>query len=111
MARAQTVDLERILERAVKALVEAIDPEQIILFGSAARGEFGADSDLDFLVVMDEARFSRETRIRAREALFDLEVPKDIMYTFPDRYQARKHLIGTIEEPAHREGRVLYERS
>ena len=107
----EVTDLERILERAVKALVTAVDPEQIILFGSAARGEFGPDSDLDFLLVVDQARFGPQTRLRAREALFDLEVPKDIMYTFPDRFEARKHLVGTIEEPAHREGRVVYERS
>ncbi len=111
MSRAETVDLEAILERAVKALVEAVDPEQIILFGSAARGDFGEDSDLDFLVVVDEANFGRQTRVRALDALADLEVPKDILYSFPARFEARKHLIGTIEEPAHREGRVLYSRA
>ena len=109
-AMAQAIDLEPIIERAVKALVEAIDPERIILFGSAARGEFGEDSDLDLLVVVQEATLSPQVRIKAREALFDLELPKDLLYTFPDRFEARKHLIGTIEEPAHREGRVLYER-
>ena len=33
------------------ALVEAAQPEKIILFGSAARGEMGPDSDVDLLVV------------------------------------------------------------
>jgi predicted nucleotidyltransferase len=106
----QTIDLEPILERAVKALVEAIDPEQIILFGSAARGEFGPGSDLDFLLVVDEARFGGEMQRRGRMALRHLGVPKDIFYSFPERFAGRKDLIGTIEEPAHREGRVLYAR-
>ena len=34
--------------------MEAVHPLRIILFGSAARGEMGADSDLDVLVVMPD---------------------------------------------------------
>lgn len=110
MAQTQAIDLEAILERAVKALVEAVDPEQIILFGSAARGEFGEDSDLDFLVVVDDEKSLPEARLRARRALRGLGAPKDLVYTTPQAFEQRKHLIGSIEEPAHREGRVLYER-
>jgi predicted nucleotidyltransferase len=36
----------------VTRIVERFGPEQIILFGSAARGEAGRDSDVDLLVVM-----------------------------------------------------------
>lgn len=106
----QTVDLEQVIARAVEALVRAIDPEQIILFGSAARGEFGPDSDLDLLLVVDEGTFSSETHARAREALRHLGVPKDLLYTFPALLDARRHVVGTLEEVAAREGRVLYQR-
>lgn len=44
--------LERKIEQMVLQIVKRFDPERIILFGSAARGEAGPDSDVDLLVVM-----------------------------------------------------------
>lgn len=40
-----------ILDEIVRRIVEVAQPDRIILFGSAARGEMGPDSDLDLLVV------------------------------------------------------------
>jgi hypothetical protein len=42
---------EEMVERVAEAIVSAVDPEEIILFGSAARGEMHEHSDLDLLVV------------------------------------------------------------
>ena len=41
------------LDRVVRSIVEQIDPLRIILFGSAARGEMHAHSDLDLLVIKE----------------------------------------------------------
>jgi uncharacterized protein len=41
----------RVLADVVGRVVKASQPEKIILFGSAARGEMGPDSDLDLLVI------------------------------------------------------------
>jgi uncharacterized protein len=41
-----------ILDEMVRRMVETVHPLRIVLFGSAARGEMGPDSDLDTLVVM-----------------------------------------------------------
>src|SRR5438445_1834507 len=40
-----------ILADVVKRVVAAANPEKIVLFGSAARGTMGPDSDLDLLVI------------------------------------------------------------
>ncbi|GEM_PF-6721674 len=40
-----------ILADIVKRVVRAAKPEKIVLFGSAARGEMGPDSDYDLLVI------------------------------------------------------------
>jgi predicted nucleotidyltransferase len=45
------------LEEIVRRVVETVQPEKIILFGSAARGEMGRDSDIDLLVELDEPTF------------------------------------------------------
>ena len=42
---------DALLRRMVKTIVDEVDPEQVILFGSRARGEAAADSDVDFVVV------------------------------------------------------------
>ena len=44
-----------VIERAARVLADAAaSPAQVIVFGSAARGETGPDSDLDFLVLEDD---------------------------------------------------------
>lgn len=45
-----TPDLE-MLNRVTRSIVAQIDPLRIILFGSAARGEMNAHTDLDLLVI------------------------------------------------------------
>ncbi len=44
---------EEALGRLTDAIVRAVDPERIILFGSAERGEMNEGSDLDVLVIKD----------------------------------------------------------
>lgn len=39
------------LDEIVRRIVEAVAPEKIILFGSAARGDTGPHSDVDLLVI------------------------------------------------------------
>ena len=43
-----------ILDEVARRLVETCHPDRIYLFGSAARGEAGADSDYDFLLVVPD---------------------------------------------------------
>ena len=47
----------------VKAIVDEVAPEQVILFGSRARGDTTADSDVD-LVVVEAAPFGASKGIR-----------------------------------------------
>ena len=42
------------LARVISYIKKIANPEQIILFGSAARGTMGPDSDLDILIVKKE---------------------------------------------------------
>lgn len=98
------------LPSVVERLVQGFHPRRIILFGSFARGDAGPDSDLDLLVVMDEVESKRDTMVAMRRALRDVPVPKDVIVTTPDEIARRGHIVGTVLEPALREGAVLYER-
>jgi len=53
----------------VQRLVRQFDPEQIILFGSQARGGVGPDSDVDLLVVTPVHGSKRDVEVKMRIAL------------------------------------------
>ena len=103
--RPQQIDL------MVKRLVERFDPDQIVLFGSHARGTAGPDSDVDLLVVMPVSGPKREKQIEMRVALHDINTPKDIIVATPEQVEQQKGIVGTIIRPALQEGQVLYVRT
>ena len=94
-----------------RRLVEQFDPEQIILFGSHARGTAGPDSDVDLLVVMPVAGSKREKQIEMRIALHDTRVATDIIVVTPEEVNRYKNIPGTLIRPALLEGQVLYARA
>lgn len=99
--------LEEILQDIVAKIVDAIQPEQIILFGSAARGEFGPDSDLDLLVVKDGVH-RRKTAMLLYRTLGPMKVAKDIIVASNADLEKHRGNPATIYKPALEEGRVIY---
>ena len=104
----QTTD--QAIQAMVERLVDHFDPDQIILFGSQARGTAMPGSDVDLLVIMPVTGSKREKRVEMRVALHDITVPKDILLATPEEVLRDKDLVGTIIRPALLEGRVLYAR-
>ncbi len=103
--------LDELLEEIVRRILAVGDPEQIVLFGSYARGEAGPDSDLDVLVVEADVRAPRRESVRLRRALRGLLVPIDVVVVTSQQVNRHRDTIGLIYGPALSEGRVLYERS
>ena len=109
MRKAKT-PAQRQIQEIVNRIVERFHPEQIILFGSQARGDAGPDSDVDLLVVMPVEGSKREKQLEIRMALHDIHVPKDVIVSTLEEFAWRKEIVGTIERPAARQGKVLYAR-
>ena len=99
------------IDGMVQRIVKKFYPEKIILFGSQARGDAGPDSDVDLLVVMTFEGSVVDKRLAIRQALHGFPVPLDVVVTSPDEFAWRKDMVGTIEWPAFREGKVLYART
>jgi predicted nucleotidyltransferase len=101
---------EQMLADVTRSIVEAVNPERIILFGSAARGEMRAKSDLDVLVVKGGDHYRAVSRRiylglpRKRRAVNVVVATNEDI----DRHRdAPYYVIRT----ALREGRVLYDAS
>ena len=104
-----------VLERMVETIVAEVDPERIILFGSRARGDAHADSDVDLMVV-EEGPFGPERNehtetVRLIYALADFPVAKDILVCSREEVEYWKDSLNNVVAEALREGEVLYERS
>ncbi len=109
MQRRRKASRKDIRELATQ-IVRKFNPEQIILFGSHARGDAGPDSDVDLLVVIQVSEFKREKQVEIGVALHRFKIPTDIIVTTPEEFAWRKEIPGTIERPAALEGKVLYAR-
>ena len=68
-----------ILDELVRRTVESVHPLRIILFGSAARGAMGPNSDLDTLIVMPDQSDCRGVAKLLVRRLRNLGCSADIM--------------------------------
>jgi len=102
--------IERTVAQMVERIVKRFSPEKVILFGSHASGRAGPDSDVDLLVVMRTKGTKAAQGLEILKALRRYRMPKDVIVTTPEDFAWRSKVAGTIERPAAREGRVLYER-
>lgn len=91
----------------VRRVVDAVHPTRIVLFGSAARGEMHAHSDLDVLIVVPDGTHRRQTAALLSRVHFDLGAPKEIVVTEGDVRQYRDE-ASLVMLPALAEGRELY---
>ena len=103
---------DALLARMIRIIVDEVDPEQVILFGSRARGDARPDSDVDLLVIESEPFGAGRTRhaeeVRINRTLPAMPVARDILvYSRADIEQWRGSQ-NHVAARALREGRVLY---
>ena len=72
------------IQAITQLIVERFEPEQIILFGSYARGEEDENSDLDLLVVLRPGQEPPRPGKPTRRAIADhFELPVDLLMLIP----------------------------
>lgn len=99
------------LNDIVARLVEAIDPDRIIMFGSRARGDAQPDSDLDLLIVKDSDELQHRRAIPAYNALSGTGIPTDIIWRTATEIADWTAVPNHVTTRAIREGKLLYERA
>lgn len=98
----------KLIDQAGKLLAEVAGTEStVILFGSHARGEARADSDVDFLVIEPVVKNRLKEWERLRRALKDFPMPVDIVVLDEERAERRAKVPGTMVHHAFRDGQIL----
>ena len=97
--------LDAELQRILKALPK-LGVQRAILFGSLARGDVGAQSDLDLILVVETRERFLERCARFYRAL-EPAVGMDILVYTPGEFEATRH--GRFLRHALADGRVVYE--
>jgi uncharacterized protein (DUF433 family)/predicted nucleotidyltransferase len=99
------------IEEITDRIVAEFAPERVILFGSRARGDARADSDVDLFVEM-ATNLPPAERIRAVDRLFrPRSWPMDVVVLTPEEAAASRASRNSLVRVAEREGKVVYERS
>ncbi|WP_295392685.1 nucleotidyltransferase domain-containing protein [uncultured Thiodictyon sp.] len=98
-----------LLDEAVRRIVHAVHPEQILLFGSQAWGHPTADSDIDLLVILstsDQPGYRRAQEVY--RSLYGLTLPIEIVVRTRDEVTRAARVATSLERQALDRGRVLH---
>jgi len=99
-----------VLGAVIRRIVEVAQPDKIILFGSAARGEMGPNSDLDLLVVKCGVPHRGRLIETIYKNLLGVGQAVDVVVATPEDIERYRDAFCLVVNPALREGRVVYER-
>ena len=103
-----------IVAEIVQRLVLAVNPEQIILFGSRARTDAREDSDVDLLVIESEPFGAARSRLseigRLESAIGRLSLATDLLVYSREEVEKWRNSPGHVIGRALREGKVMYAR-
>ena len=104
--------LQELWPLVVDEVVRAVDPTEVILFGSVARGDDGPDADIDLLVVFDHIEPVEKRAMMAfiRSAI-ETFAPVDVIVTDPAEIANRRDDVGSILYWSVREGRSVFRRA
>jgi predicted nucleotidyltransferase len=110
-----TLNQDELLDRLLQAIMQAVQPVKVILFGSRATGLARSESDYDLLIIEAEPfspqRSRRREAAKVWRALASLGISSDIlMYSQAETERFRQWPNHVIAQ-AFREGQVLYEQS
>jgi uncharacterized protein len=101
------------LARVVGAIVAAVEPESVLLFGSRARGEGGEVSDIDLAIMAPDGTPRRRVAMRAYEAVARLEgrtIAVDIVVLTPSIVEAEREVPGSLSRAVLADGIAVHGR-
>ena len=102
---------EEQLRAMAAAIREEIPEAEVRLFGSHARGDARASSDVDLMITVSDAWYATHNRFEVLGVLSNKlarhRVPVDLLLYPRSKVEERRHWLSHVIAQAHREGRVL----
>jgi predicted nucleotidyltransferase len=99
---------EETLQEIIRRIVRVAQPERIILFGSAARGEIGPNSDVDLLVIKRGEFHQGHLTAEIYMSLHGVGQAVDVILVSPELVEKYRNTHCLVISPALREGREVY---
>lgn len=100
--------IEGEIENIVRQLIKKYKPQKIILFGSAARGEFGPNSDLDFAILKKDVPLNGIERRWQVRRLIRKSLPADFLVYRPEEFEIRLKMGDPFIKTISEEGLILH---
>lgn len=106
-----TVSVGVSLPSAIQKIVEQLNPEKIVLFGSYAYGKPNRHSDVDLLVIMQTAESTKDRSWAVSQLLLPRPFPVDILVKTPNEVEESLATGDCFIKEITTRGVVLYARS
>lgn len=99
------------VDLAVKTAIEVAHPSRVFIFGSWARGNATADSDLDLAIFLDDDRKAdlSELRKKIRRGLGDLRMSIDLVIATEGYVKEFNSSINSVYYRIVNEGKLVYD--
>ena len=98
---------QKTLDDIIRRIVEVAQPERIVLFGSATRGDMTRNSDVDLLIIKEGG--DANLRAQIYEKMYGVRVAVNAIMVSPTDVERYKDSHALVIKPALQEGRVVYE--
>ncbi len=105
------VSVGKSLRPAIQRIVQELQPEKVILFGSYAYGTPNPHSDVDLLVIMKTKARRKERSWAVSRLLLPRPFPVDILVRTPKEVEKALDSGDFFLKEILRRGKVLYDRS
>jgi predicted nucleotidyltransferase len=100
-----------LVQEIVKRIVDAVRPDQIVLFGSYAYGIPDKESDIDILVIMETDRPRHKRSVILNKVLAGLLIPKDLVVYTPEEVAEWKDVPQAFITQILKKGVILYDKN
>ena len=104
----QEIIKDRLVEDVVHKIADVVQPDQIILFGSRARGDAHPDSDIDLLILYNGPLSKQDVKLHIRREFPYPDFSMDLFVLSKEEYKRQQKIVSTIGYAAKREGIVCY---
>ena len=105
------VQVDQLIARIAERIGREYKPQQIILFGSYARGRPTEDSDIDLFIVKDTDARMVDRFVEVKQLIYDpqLRIPVSPLVYTPEELEERLDMGDDFVKEVMSEGKVLYE--